>query len=282
MSSEQLKQARDALLKAINTSQETTNILRNLINESEREIPSFFEDNKQISDKEKETDRISWSSNYFDNQWARAKENFSRRRIDHLLEIRDHLRDEAIKGFVTDQTNSADTMTSNYEPSENLKMFIEEGNLLTIRTALRMELDNNNLSASELTNALNWAKGNVKDLIEPFSEKSFARGMDSDQENWGVDYYGNQVVYLKTNFSSERFLHLVEVRELLRQQGAEGFITTEEHPETDINQATHAESKSSNKPDNPSYTGQSTSFRKAMTIGGAVALLAVLLITLIG
>src|SRR5690606_10044044 len=71
-----------------------------------------------------------------------------------------------------------------------------------------------------------WTKGNVPGIFEAVAEGAFARELVSDQNQWTEDYYDLQVTYLKTNFSEKRFLHLIQVRELLRNNAVEGFAST--------------------------------------------------------
>ena len=182
-------------------------------------------------------------------------------------------------------------MTANYTPSPNLQKFVSDGDLNTIRTALRMELNDNRLSSADLRASLAWVKAKVPSLFEDYQEKDFARGQESDQQLWTSQYYDSQVVYLKTNFSEERLLHLIEVRDRLRQQGVEGFApvapkstqtSTQKPAPTRSGGAggTQPQGKPSQHTKAPHNSDRNPVMVAALMIGGAIAALAVLLISL--
>lgn len=170
------------------------------------------------------------AENYYNNKSKLECSNFSIERIEFVIKVREALRKKGAKGFTPTSPDpapfvqeSARKMTVNYTPSDNLRLFVQKGDLSTIRTALRMELNDNSLTSADLEAAMAWTQRQVPGLFEPFAEKSFARGMETDQKLWTSQYYDSQMVYLKTNFSAERFRHLIQVRALLRQQGVKGF-----------------------------------------------------------
>lgn len=238
-------------------------------------------------------EKIDWSADYFSRHCWLARENFSRERIEHLVQVKDHLRKQGVKGFVATK-NSLSTpheernrkVNSNFIPSENLQKFVLEGDLPNIRTALRMELYNNRLSTFDLKETISWAKSRAPKIFEAFAEKSFSRGLEADRKNWTSEYFESQIIYLKTNFSEERFLHLIEVRELLSQQGVEGFVAlppkanSDTHPPAGRTQASGESYQPQNTGSLQSDPELNPIFKTAVLIGGAVAVLVVLLITL--
>lgn len=172
------------------------------------------------------------ADSYYKNLAKLENSNFSRERIEYLIRVREILRHKGTRGFIPvsrllgSHQESEGKITMHYTPSTNLRRFVQEGDLLTIRTALRMELNDNSLTNADLEAAMEWTQEQVPNLnlFEPFVEKAFARGMESDRSLWNTQYYDNQMVYLKTNFSAERFRHLILVRSMLRQQGVKGFV----------------------------------------------------------
>lgn len=86
---------------------------------------------------------------------------------------------------------------------------------MRIRTALWIEFNNPKITAAELHKACKETASVVKDLWEPYAEKAFAREISNSKSEWTHDYWGMQLVYLKTNFSEKRFDHLIEVRQYL-------------------------------------------------------------------
>ncbi|MNH11390.1 hypothetical protein D3C72_813810 [compost metagenome] len=125
--------------------------------------------------------------------------------------------------------------------------------------------------------------------------------MEADQKLWTSEYYELQVVYLKTNYAKERFLHLIEVRELLRQQGVEGFAPVQPKPRASASasaneaapasfraqtqnsrsqqsQHTHQAHQSQNRASNDD---RNPVFKAALLVGGALAALVVFLVALV-
>lgn len=302
MTTDMLAKTRKSYLLSLKDPQASTALLNDLLDSAEKQSAALLVAFEPGTGKNAlDPDKLSWSAPYFSRQILLAQENFARERIEHLLAVREHLRNLGVKGFVptdhssTPQHQSTAHVTSNYEPSANLKKFVEEGELLTIRTALRMELDDNRLTAAELRAALAWASNRVPRLLEAYSEKSFAREMEADQKLWTSEYYELQVVYLKTNYAKERFLHLIEVRELLRQQGVEGFAPVQPKPRANANASEAASAPYRAQPQNfrsqqthqphqsqtrASDNGRNPVFKAALLIGGALAVLVVFLTAL--
>lgn len=289
-----LEKARDSLLLSIKDPQVEASLLMDIIDRIDKQTPDLFESfQSNNSMKTSNSDQIEWSSDYFSRQCWLTRENFARERIEHLVQIKDYLRKQGVKGFIptpkglsTPHEKSDCKVNFNFTPSENLKKFVTEGDPLTIRTALRMELYNNRLSTSELKATISWAKSRVPNLFEVFAEKSFARGFDLDHTNWTSEYFDTQIVYLKTNFSEERLLHLIEVREQLSQQGVDGFIAlppkanSDTRPPAGRTQANGESYQPQNTESLHSSPELNPIFKTAVLIGGAVAVLVVLLITL--
>ncbi|ANB75678.1 hypothetical protein AYM40_25420 [Paraburkholderia phytofirmans OLGA172] len=229
--------ARREFLLALDETQVTGEFLMQFLVQAENATPNLLD--SYVADEmlaDIDTARSNWDVEYYRRQKRCAGYNFSKERLEHLIAVRDYFRQEGYKGFVPQAASSGgvgsdkvsqarrfEGTPSAYRPSSNLKKFVDEGDLLTIRTALRFELNDSRVSGHDLQNALAWAKGQLPGLCESYAEKHFARAIDPDRNQWLPEYYNNQTVYLKTNFSEERFLHLVEVREHLRQLGVEGF-----------------------------------------------------------
>ena len=114
-------------------------------------------------------------------------------------------------------------MASTFKPSNNLKEAVEGGDLELIRIMLNLELNNNRLTSADLRAAVEWAEAEVYGLFEAYWEGESAREMSDDPAKWNSKYYDLQDVYLTTNFSKERFLHRIDVRDFLREEGEERF-----------------------------------------------------------
>jgi len=298
MTNEMLAKTRKSYLTSLKDPQVSAALLGDLFAQAEHQTPALISAYEPDTGKNAlDPDQISWNAEYFSRHILLAEHNFARERIEHLLAVREYLRKQGVKGFVPSapasraNIRSTQDVTSNYIPSANLQSFVKEGDLLTLRTALRMELNDNSLSAGDLRAALAWVKSQNAGLLEAFSDKSYAQDIDTDSKLWTSSYYEHQVVYLKTNFAEKRFLHLIEVREHLRQQGVKGFvaIAPKSRASTSADHATparalsqHQSSRSQHSSAQSTPSDRNPAFKTALLIGGAVAALVVFLITLAG
>lgn len=293
--SDAVEKARDSFLLSIKDPKVDASLLMDILVQTEKQTPGLFEGLQPHSEmKTSSAERVDWSADYFSRHCWLAKGNFARERVEHLIQVKDYLRKQGVKGFVPPhnspppaQTESEGKMTTSFIPSENLQKFSKEGDLLTIRTALRMELYDNRLTTADLKSSMTWTKSRTPLLFEDFAEKPFARGLELDRKNWTSEYFESQIVYLKTNFSEERFLHLIEVREVLRQQGVEGFVALP--PKASSNSPSLAAARTHSQGERHQSKGAGSThssselnpmLKTALLIGGAVAALVVLLITL--
>lgn len=250
--------------------------LQNLLNRIEERNPEILkpEQNKSLLCDEN-------IESYYQNK-ARLKDPkfFSRERIEYLIKLREYFRKIRAKGFVPASSKpiypkeNGNIMSENYTPPKNLKQFVDEGDISTIRTSLQLQLNNNRLTSDDLKKAVNWTKKKVSDLFEPYVEKEFAREMKADQSLWTSKYYDSQTGYLETNFSEERLLHLIEVRDLLRTRNEDGFEPIKPMPKEIDNSVQSAPNRSS-----PNSTEQLTNLQSytglkiaLSLIGGACAL----------
>lgn len=299
MKSEMLTKARQSYLNSINDQHAPKSLLLDLLEQAEKQTPQLFEEYRDVQSNNTMTnDRINWSTTYFDTQLAQSQINFSHNRIKHLIEVREHLRTLGARGFVPidthqqqqKQTREKLQILSSHAPSTNLLRFVEEGHLATTRTALTLELNDNSLTSSDLKATIAWTKNKVPHLFESYSEKAFARAPEPHRSLWTPQYYDSQIVYLDTNFSEERLLHLVEVREALRQQHAQGFAPTPSKLRVCVD-SSHAASGQAqahrqNDQSRPSQTRatppeRNPIFGAALLVGGALAALVVFLVALV-
>lgn len=291
MSTEILAEARETYLRALKDPKPTSKELLDFLAEVAEQKPELlmkFEPNPNPG-----LDALNleppWSDKDFSRNMLLAKENFSRQRIEHLIKVREYLRRQEIKGFVPDRSSDntelkmkSAAIERDYTPPSSLERFVKEGDMLPIRTALRLELNDNSLTAADLRGALVWAKNRVQGLFDSYAEQAFSREMDNSPNSWSSEYYDNQVVYIKTNFSEERFLHLIDVREYLREKRVEGFIPLPPKPKTNTVKDTPVSQSGQQKDSTTqsSSTEHNPVFQRALMIGGALAALAVLLLAI--
>lgn len=220
-----LLKMRKSFLDALNDPQSDTGLLRDMLKELKASYPGIIIAYAADDDQDAiHTVGSNWNEQYFSRQKKLAERNFAQERLDHLMQVRELFRQQGRKGFVPGARNAAAdpalALDNGYTPSINLRKFVDEGDVPTVRMALTVELEDSRRDARTMCAALAWAKSRVPGLCEPYGEKAFARAIERDRQQWTEDYYGTQAVYLDTNFAEERFLHLVDVREHLRQQGA--------------------------------------------------------------
>ena len=113
------------------------------------------------------------------------------------------------------EINLASEVTDGNSATESMKKFVKSKDLLQVRTALQMELNVRQLSTKDLYATMVWVEKQRPEVFVEYEEKKFAGAIDTDKKNWTTDYYDQQIVYLKTNFSKKRYSHLISVREFL-------------------------------------------------------------------
>lgn len=288
-----IRKAREQFLSALDDTQVSTELLEQLLNAAQQS-PGVM-DTHEVDGVTRtiDVDPVSWNPDYFSRQKFFATRNFSMERLEHLIQVRDVFRQRNEKGFTPTVAASParkvpmNTTSFDYQPSSNLKKFVDEGDLLTIRTALRLELNDRRLDGTELHGAVTWVKGSVPGIFEAISEGAFARQPVADHNQWTEDYYDLQITYLKTNFSEQRFLHLIEVREHLRNSTVKGFTSTKTtepkkspgtHSAPSAAQAPRANSRQAIPESAPEHN---PAFKAALLIGGAIAAVVVFLVALV-
>ncbi|WP_257282776.1 hypothetical protein [Endozoicomonas sp. SESOKO1] len=200
--------------------------LRMALKTLEREKPELFEPYQPLGDDDGICqDKPKWRlSGYFFKQVHLCEKNFSRERIEHVIEVKSHLIEYGIAGFpsnVKHQSNSESGTVvntfksvdlSHYTPSPALKKHVDSGDLSNIRNALFMEMNDKRLTTTQIKQAFAWVLLRKPNLFVPYEENANARAMNPDSTQWDRDYYGMQEVYANSNFSCERLSHMVEVR----------------------------------------------------------------------
>lgn len=313
-STEMYTKIRQSFLSSLKDVQPETELLQQLLIELETNRPELLVKYEPEGNSDDIVDdELNWNEKYYSQQMLLAEHNFSHRRLKHLIDVRDYFRQQGIRGFVPKMARTAQPLAektgpvlSAFIPSENLKKFVTEGDLLTIRTALRVELDDNRIATDALRASLIWTKNQVPGLCENYTEKAFARAIELDRSRWTPDYYYGQIAYLKANFSEKRYQHLVDVRDLLCKDKVEGFVAIAPKAKSATTQASsvaspakyqdrqsqhYTSSASSNSKhqqgqsqhDKSSGSGHERNpyFKTALMIGGAIAALVVYLLAMV-
>jgi hypothetical protein len=247
------------------------------------------------------TDETIWHRNnfdYFERQKDAAKRNFSETRWRHLLTVRSYFRDRNYKGFepmipftsrpsvqATSEATPLTTMQKEkdmYQPSEILERYVAEGDVTAIRAILKDELRSRFPAKQDLLDTMQWVKRKKQEVFVQSSEVHEAMRDThaiklKPEDGWTADYHDRQIVCLENNFSEELFLHLVDVREYLRQRGEPGFRPLKKVPEETSAQGEKKSAPSSIRPSRLPDDTMSSTLKKILAIGGALAVLLTLL-----
>lgn len=140
---------------------------------------------------------------------------------------------------------SSAIINGKYTPSAFLETQVEGGGIIGIRNALIMELNSLITDSDTLRAGLKYVLNKKPEVAEKYTEGPWSRGMDDDKDKWDKDYYMRQEVYLDYRFSKERYLHMIEVREYLRNKGIDGFVRSDKK-ETSNQNTKNSSKKSSN------------------------------------
>jgi hypothetical protein len=180
-----------------------------------------------------ETRTHAWSDTHFFQAAEIARRNFSLLRAENLLSIREHLQAQGVIGFVKEESLAAPTAGSSnggrassasYVPPDALIAAVAAGDVVRIRTMLGLELAATRNDSSDLHAIMQWVSGAAPGTFLAYEEGHFKGPLLEDTGDWTVRYFDEQTFFLEANFSRERFLHLVEVRQHLRAQGTAGFV----------------------------------------------------------
>ncbi|MGC6359033.1 hypothetical protein ACNO7O_03240 [Bisgaard Taxon 45] len=233
-----------------------------------------------------------WSSQYFAKKLIDLeKYNFSKELASHLIEVKKHLQAKGM--FPTEpiplQTDTTTRSTieteqtfekeksetknpkprfgkidlTDFKPNIRLISFLSNGDVNNIRTELMSLLNNRRLGIEEVAKSI-WYVWQTKPEIFAEEEKSvFVKGIDKNEANWDSDYFCLQQVYLNRNFTLERLLHLVNVRETLMHRGDKYF---QQIHIKKVDMDERASTQPTKKQDHSEHSGIS----KLLLVGGAV------------
>lgn len=287
-------EAKDFLAK-FNPPTSDTKRLRTEIDELQKNQPSILADYLCDPLHEKtDDDPLNWNQDYFFKQKKITELNFSSKRINHLVDVIEYGRSKGWKGFTVrtevEKYNSTKSFSSNYRPPISLETSVNDNDLLGVRIGLSLEFANKSLGGAALREALRWAMMQIPNLCEPYIEKDFSGPIDLNKDHWNSDYFFIQMVYLKTSFTEQRFLHMVDVRDYLRERGDEAFVPVREQARDEIEVNTQKTDSDRGNPfdnnatdtprppaDEPDRFNNLWLFLGAVAAAGAVALLLFLL-----
>jgi len=237
--------------------------------------------------------KSQWSAGYFEQCISEAKEVFSLERLEHLLAVREYLRKMGTVGFKANYPkNTFHQMPSNeFQPSENLVSHFQNigTDPLKAQIALGIEIYSIDKSSDYLIKVVNWAESKSPNIFQNYETSALKKAISTNKNDWDTDYFDIQTECLSRNFSKERYLHLIEVRQYLRDKGVEGFVplaqkktvstTKTEQPKQAGQEASKSGSTPQSMPNSDPHA-MSSALRTALMIGGAIAALLVLVFSI--
>lgn len=237
-------------------------------------------------------DSIDWNNQYFNLQKNSLKENFSLERAKHLIDICQFLAERGDVGFAVKKARSSNQKlvvpktAQNFTPTQNLSSALGSGSVYQMRAVLLAELENNRHLQQEIQQMTLWAQENMANLFVPYVEDSLARPLETDKLKWDTDCYYLHSAYLNSNFSQQRFEHLVNMYQYLREKNMKQFIyqpASKPQIKTSLAEPTSANSvyQTSSSPLARINQPRPPTLSLAVKIGGAIAVLALAIIALL-
>ncbi|UYK98863.1 hypothetical protein [Pantoea stewartii] len=282
-----------AFLAALNSPQRDFALLNAMLEESHAAKPALFDPHREDSVCEAiNHDTIDWNSGYFALQVRSLEHNFSLERAQHLIALSQWLTEHQHDGFLAPPAahkdngnrNMNNNETTTFTPGQSLLAALESGSLNRLRSALVAELENNRLDAQTVRQAMKWAESRASGLFADYEENTLALGFEADKSKWDVDYYNLQSAYLMMNFSRDRFEHLMDIYQVLRDRAVSGFV---HQPKAAPRPASAATASAAPRSPTPApgapvrQSGSTSALRVAALAGGALAALALLIFALL-
>lgn len=241
--------------------------------------PALFAGHEQAKYLDKP--EYQWDQGFFEQCLSEARDNFSQPRLEHLLAVRECLRKVKAKGFAPSfkkENKESCPLNTSFKPKNSLKESFEPKgfDISMARHAMRYEIYDASNDAEYLLNAAQWAEEKVPEIFKPYEVCMFNEAISENEQDWVSGYYDLQTEYLSGNFSKERFLHVIKVRQYLRDKGAEGFLPVR-HPVLSAAESARGPGTASADAPHPNLPPV---LRTALMIGGAIAALLALLFSI--
>lgn len=300
------------VIALIKSPEHTPEILFKLLRPLCKEKPEFLEAYK-ADDK---ADAISQNKNewilsgYFDRHCRFLEQNFSKLRIEHLITVKSYLIEYGIAGFSKPDTPTysdhqsakseenqmnnpfSNVDLSNFVPTRSLQSSISGGDIIEIRMALFMEMNNHRLSTHSIRQMFAYAVKHKSNLFVAFEINGYARELKTgDQSQWNAKYYALQEVYASSNFSYQRIEHMLEVRQhvfnIPKHEQKPQRSNPERQPQTSKQHRSVSQYSNSSpgqrtpRKANPNTQSDHDSLKAIILIGGVLAAVAAFILTLL-
>lgn len=178
-----------------------------------------------------------WDINYFNEQAYDLKNNFSKERCLHVIEVKAKLQQRGEKDFsnslasvskieansINQEKNMSTPDLSGFLPDEKLSNYLKNGSISLVRAEIETYLNNMNLNMDQLVKSIYYVYKNNPETYEEHRLYALVEDIDLNEKKWNWEYFNSQQVYLNRNFSLKRVLHLVNVRDSLAAKGVKEF-----------------------------------------------------------
>ncbi|URL01477.1 hypothetical protein L4F91_08005 [Avibacterium sp. 20-126] len=108
-------------------------------------------------------------------------------------------------------------------PVKYLKNALDKNDLSDIRSALMTILKNFSLPIETVLASIYYVYEKNNAVFEEAEESIYVSPISDDENDWNKNYFYQQQVFLNRNFTLERILHLLNVRETLMKKGDPDF-----------------------------------------------------------
>lgn len=110
-----------------------------------------------------------------------------------------------------------------FKPVSYLEKALKNNNISEIRSALMIILNDRDLSIHEVLCSIYYVWYNNQSVFEESKKSAFIDPINNNENIWNKDYYFRQQTFLNRNFTLERMLHLLNIRETLIKNGHPDF-----------------------------------------------------------
>lgn len=163
------------------------------------------------------TDVTSWDGDYWHGLTSDLMHNFSKERLEHLLEVAKILKPELVS------TRSQD-IRLDAAIKQVLDKLIQGANLGRLRSELVGRL---NVSSHKALKAFIYTVEQKPEVLQDHDENLYP--IDRDENSWDKNYWNGLTSDMMHNFSKERFEHAVKVAQYLDKANNQDTIHQKEN-----------------------------------------------------
>ncbi|MFC0323944.1 hypothetical protein ACFFHT_10335 [Gallibacterium melopsittaci] len=229
-----------------------------------------------------------WDNQYFTEKAEYLNLNFSYELCLHLLEIKQFLQDQNADYRFKITPNKETVMNTEknieksfqepdltgFKPVSYLVEALTNNNISEIRSALMIVLNDRDLSIQEMLCSIYYVWHKNQAVFEESKQNAFIDPINHDESVWNKDYFFQQQTFLNRNFTLERILHLLNVRESLIKSGHPDFQPKNKSTETKTENHTQVKFSTNRASTNKEHLYQPDQhndfIKKALAVGGAV------------